>query len=57
MWVYDDGIVKGMMVKDDGEIQSTPKAYGHYTLYDAWSVDGDKGSAESPCSRLRLFGL
>ena len=20
MWVYDDGIVKGMMVKDDGEM-------------------------------------
>jgi len=27
-------------------IQSTPKAYGHYTLYDAWSVDGDKGFRE-----------
>ena len=27
-------------------IQSTPKAYGHYTLYDAWSVDGDKGMRE-----------
>jgi hypothetical protein len=27
-------------------IQSTPKAYGHYTLYDAWSVDGEKGFRE-----------
>ena len=27
-------------------IQSTPKAYGHYTLYDDWSVDGDKGMRE-----------
>ena len=27
-------------------IQSTPKAYGHYTLYDAWSLDGDKGMRE-----------
>ena len=27
-------------------IQSTPKAYGHYTLYDAWSVDGEKGMRE-----------
>lgn len=27
-------------------IQSTPKAFGHYTLYDAWSVDGEKGMRE-----------
>ena len=27
-------------------IQATPKAYGHYTLYDAWSVDGEKGMRE-----------
>lgn len=27
-------------------IQSTPKAYGHYTLYDAWSVDGETGLRE-----------
>ena len=27
-------------------IQSTPKAYGHFTLYDAWSVDGNKGMRE-----------
>ena len=27
-------------------IQSTPRAYGHYTLYDAWSVDGEKGFRE-----------
>ena len=27
-------------------IQSTPRAYGHFTLYDAWSVDGDKGMRE-----------
>ena len=27
-------------------IQSTPRAYGHYTLYDAWSVDGQKGMRE-----------
>ena len=27
-------------------IQSTPKAYGHYTLFDAWSVDGEKGMRE-----------
>ena len=27
-------------------IQSTPKAYGHYTLYDAWSIDGEKGMRE-----------
>ena len=27
-------------------IQSTPKAYGHYTLFDAWSIDGDKGMRE-----------
>jgi len=27
-------------------IQSTPKAYGHYTLYDAWSVDGERGMRE-----------
>ncbi len=27
-------------------IQSTPRAYGHYTLFDAWSVDGDKGMRE-----------
>lgn len=31
-------------------IQSTPRAYGHYTLYDAWSVDGEKGMRElAPC--------
>ena len=22
-------------------IQSTPRAYGHYTLYDAWSIKGE----------------
>ena len=27
-------------------IQSTPKAYGHYTLFDAWSVDGKQGMRE-----------
>ena len=27
-------------------IQSTPKAYGHYTLFDAWSVDGEQGMRE-----------
>ena len=27
-------------------IQSTPKVYGHYTLYDAWSVDGEQGMRE-----------
>ncbi len=27
-------------------IQSTPKAYGHYTKYDAWSVDGNRGMRE-----------
>ena len=27
-------------------IQSTPKAYGHYTLFDAWSVDGEAGMRE-----------
>ena len=27
-------------------IQSTPKAYGHYTLYDAWSLDNEKGVRE-----------
>ena len=27
-------------------IQSTPRAYGHYTLFDAWSVDGKNGKRE-----------
>lgn len=27
-------------------IQSTPKAYGHYTLFDAWSLDGETGMRE-----------
>ena len=27
-------------------IQSTPKAYGHYTTFDAWSIDGEKGVRE-----------
>ena len=27
-------------------IQSTPKAFGHYTKYDAWSIDGEKGIRE-----------
>ena len=27
-------------------IQSTPHAYGHYTKYDAWSIDGRKGVRE-----------
>ena len=27
-------------------IQSTPKAYGHYTKFDAWSIDGEKGMRE-----------
>ncbi len=27
-------------------IQSTPKAYGHYTLFDAWSIDGEAGMRE-----------
>lgn len=27
-------------------IQSTPKAFGHYTCYDAWHIDGEKGMRE-----------
>ncbi len=27
-------------------IQSTPRAYGHYTLFDAWSIDGNTGKRE-----------
>ena len=27
-------------------IQSTPRAYGHYTPYNAWSVKGEKGMRE-----------
>lgn len=27
-------------------IQSTPKAYGHYTPYDAWSIDAENGMRE-----------
>ena len=27
-------------------IQSTPRAYGHYTPYDSWCVDGEKGMRE-----------
>jgi len=27
-------------------IQSTPRAYGHYTPYDSWSIDGEKGMRE-----------
>lgn len=27
-------------------IQSTPKAYGHYTLFDAWSINGEQGMRE-----------
>lgn len=27
-------------------IQSTPRAYGHYTPFDAWSIDGEKGMRE-----------
>ena len=31
----------GAMERPVITIQSTPKAYGHYTLYDAWTVSGD----------------
>lgn len=31
----------GTMERPVITIQSTPKAYGHYTLYDAWSVNGE----------------
>ena len=31
----------GEMVRPVITIQSTPQAYGHYTLYDAWSINGD----------------
>ena len=39
---YFDGTLSKPVIT----IQSTPRAYGHYTLYDAWSVDGDKGMRE-----------
>lgn len=35
----------GEMKKPVITIQSTPKAYGHYTLYDAWSI-GENGTRE-----------
>lgn len=31
----------GVMTDPVITIQSTPKAYGHYTLYDAWNVKGE----------------
>lgn len=37
---------EGALSKPVITIQSTPKAYGHYTLYDAWSLDGEKGLRE-----------
>ena len=37
---------EGQLSKPIITIQSTPRAYGHYTLYDAWSVDGEKGFRE-----------
>ena len=37
---------EGCLEKPVITIQSTPKAFGHYTMYDAWSVDNEKGMRE-----------
>lgn len=42
----NDRYFEGALSRPVITIQSTPKAYGHFTLYDAWSVDGDKGMRE-----------
>lgn len=34
---FFDGVLERPVIT----IQSTPRAYGHYTLYDAWSVKGE----------------
>ena len=44
--LLNDRYFEGALSRPIITIQSTPKAYGHYTLYDAWSVDGDKGMRE-----------
>jgi len=41
--LYDklnDHFFDGQLDRPVITIQSTPRAYGHYTLYDAWSVKG-----------------
>ena len=42
----NDRYFEGALSRPVITIQSTPRAYGHFTLYDAWSVDGDKGMRE-----------
>ncbi|MCC8077095.1 MAG: hypothetical protein LIO60_01875 [Oscillospiraceae bacterium] len=32
----------GQLTRPVITIQSTSRAYGHYTLYDAWSVKGER---------------
>lgn len=44
--LLNDKYFEGALSRPIITIQSTPKAYGHYTLYDAWSVDGEKGMRE-----------
>ena len=42
--LYDklnDHFFDGQLDRPVITIQSTPRAYGHYTLYDAWSVKGE----------------
>ena len=42
--LYDklnDAFFEGQLDRPVITIQSTPKAYGHYSLYDAWEVDGN----------------
>ena len=44
--LLNDRYFEGALSRPVVTIQSTPKAYGHFTLYDAWSVDGEKGMRE-----------
>ena len=44
--LLNDRYFEGALSRPVITIQSTPRAYGHYTLYDAWSVDGEQGMRE-----------
>ena len=44
--LLNDRYFEGVLSRPVITIQSTPRAYGHFTLYDAWSVDGVQGMRE-----------
>ena len=44
--LLNDKYFEGALSRPIITIQSTPKAFGHYTCYDAWHIDGEKGMRE-----------